>query len=93
MNSARKKRRRLVSSSGRRSERIGHAVTWGSVSTDQATASRLQTNYLVSTMVNNLKGITLRIVSPTRPHEAAIAADPSLEEAYLVAVGRQPARA
>ena len=61
-----------------------------SVSTDQATASHLQTNYQVSTMVNNLNGITLRIVSSTRPHEAAVAIDPSLEEAYLVAVGRQP---
>ena len=61
-----------------------------SVSTDQATALRLQTNYQVSTMVNNLNGITLRIVSSTRPHENAVATDPSLEEAYLIAVGRQP---
>jgi ABC-type multidrug transport system ATPase subunit len=61
-----------------------------SVSTDQATALRLQTNYQVSTMVNNLNGITLRIVSLTRPHENAVATDPSLEEAYLIAVGSQP---
>jgi ABC-type multidrug transport system ATPase subunit len=57
------------------------------VTADQATALHLQATYQVSSMVNQLSGITLRIVSPTRPHEAAIAADPSLEEAYLVAVG------
>ncbi len=59
------------------------------VTTDQAAALQLQASYQVSSMVNQLNGITLRIVSPTRPHEAAIAADPSLEEAYLVAVGSQ----
>jgi ABC-2 type transport system ATP-binding protein len=57
-----------------------------SVTTDQATALQLQANYQVSSMVNQLNGITLRIVSPTRPHDAAIAIDPSLEEAYLTAV-------
>jgi ABC-2 type transport system ATP-binding protein len=63
-----------------------------SVTTDQASALQLQTNYQVSTMVNQLNGITLRIVSPTRPHEAAIATDPSLEEAYLMAVSSQAVR-
>lgn len=57
-----------------------------SVTTDQATASRLQESNQVSSMVNQLNGISLRIVSPTRPHEAAVAVDPSLEEAYLLAV-------
>jgi len=60
-----------------------------SVTTDQATALQLQANYQVSTMVNQLNGVALRIVSATRPHEAAIAIDPSLEEAYLMAVGGQ----
>jgi ABC-2 type transport system ATP-binding protein len=59
------------------------------VTTDQATALRLQADYQVSTMVNQLNGITLRIVSPSRPHEAATAIDPTLEEAYLMAVGNQ----
>jgi ABC-2 type transport system ATP-binding protein len=63
-----------------------------SVTTDQATAVRLQTTYQVSTMVNQLNGITLRIVSATRPHETAVAIDPSLEEAYLLATGRQDVR-
>jgi ABC-2 type transport system ATP-binding protein len=58
-----------------------------SVTTDQPTAMQLQANYQVSTMVNQLNGVALRIVSASRPHEAAIAIDPSLEEAYLMAVG------
>ena len=64
-----------------------------SVTTDQATASRLQESNQVSSMVNQLNGISLRIVSPTRPHEAAVAVDPTLEEAYLLAVGGQVAYA
>jgi ABC-2 type transport system ATP-binding protein len=60
-----------------------------SVTTDQATALQLQASYQVSTMVNQMNGITLRIVSTTRPHEAAVVVDPSLEEAYLLATSRQ----
>jgi ABC-2 type transport system ATP-binding protein len=63
-----------------------------SVTVDQATAMQLQASSQVSTMVNQMHGVTLRIVSPTRPHEAAIVVDPSLEEAYLRAVGRQAVR-
>jgi ABC-type multidrug transport system ATPase subunit len=60
-----------------------------SVTTDQATALQLQASYQVSMMVNQMNGITLRIVSATRPHEAAVEVSPSLEEAYLLATGRQ----
>jgi ABC-type multidrug transport system ATPase subunit len=60
-----------------------------SVTTDQATALQLQATYQISTMVNQVRGITLRIVSATRPHEAAVAVDPSLEDAYLLAMGTQ----
>jgi ABC-type multidrug transport system ATPase subunit len=60
-----------------------------SVTTDQAAAMRLQDTYQVSTMVNQMTGITLRLISATRPHEAAVAVDPNLEEAYLLATGRQ----
>ena len=63
-----------------------------SVTTDQSTALRLQTMYPVSTMVNQMNGITLRLISPTRPHEAAVMVDPSLEEAYLLATGAQESR-
>jgi len=53
---------------------------------------QLQTTYQVSTMVNQMHGITLRIVSATRPHEAAVVIDPTLAEAYLLATGRQEVR-
>jgi ABC-type multidrug transport system ATPase subunit len=59
-----------------------------SVTTDQATAMRLQASYQVSTMVNQLGGVTLRMISATRPHEGAVAVDPTLEEAYLLVTGQ-----
>ena len=62
-----------------------------SVTTDQATAMELQANHQVSTMVTQLDGIALRIVSSTRPRAGAVTVDPSLEEAYLMATGRQAA--
>ncbi|HEX6777638.1 MAG TPA: ABC transporter ATP-binding protein [Ktedonobacterales bacterium] len=61
---------------------------WG-VTTDQATALHLQATYQVSTMVNQLNGVALRLISATRPHEDAVVIDPSLEDAYLLATGRQ----
>jgi len=63
-----------------------------SVTVDQATALQLQVSYQVSTMVNQMNGVMLRIVSSTRPHEAAVVVEPSLEEAYLLAVGRPAVR-
>lgn len=63
-----------------------------SVTTDQATALQLQARYQVSTMVNQMNGIMLRIVSATRPHAAAIVTDPSLEDAYLLVTGKQEVR-
>ncbi len=63
-----------------------------SVTTDRATALQLQARYQVSTMVNQMNGITLRLISATRPHEAAVVIDPSLEDAYLLATDRQDAR-
>jgi ABC-2 type transport system ATP-binding protein len=63
-----------------------------SVTTDQITAMQLQARSQVSTMVNQMHGITLRIVSPTCPHEAAVEVSPSLEEAYLLTTGWQAVR-
>jgi ABC-2 type transport system ATP-binding protein len=63
-----------------------------SVTVDQMTALQLQASYQVSTMVNQMGGVMLRIVSPTCPHEAAVSVDPSLEEAYLLATSRQSLR-
>src|SRR6266568_2084882 len=63
-----------------------------SVTVDQAAALQLQTTYQVSAMVNQMSGVALRIVSATRPHEAAVVIDPSLEDAYLLATNRQEVR-
>ena len=60
-----------------------------SVTVDQATAMQLQATAQVSTMVNQMHGVTLRLISATRPHEAAAVVDPSLEDAYLLATGQQ----
>jgi ABC-2 type transport system ATP-binding protein len=59
-----------------------------SVTTDQATAMQLQATCQVSTMVNQVDGVMLRLISATRPHEAAVVVDPSLEDAYLLATGQ-----
>jgi ABC-type multidrug transport system ATPase subunit len=59
-----------------------------SVTTDQATALRLQATYQVSTMVNQVGGVTLRMISAMRPHEGAVVVDPTLEEAYLLVTGQ-----
>ncbi|GHO47821.1 ABC transporter ATP-binding protein [Ktedonospora formicarum] len=69
---------------------LAHATgkVW-SVTTNQTTALQLQASYQASTMVNQMDGVTLRLISATRPHEAAIEVSPSLEEAYLLATGRQ----
>ncbi len=60
-----------------------------SVTTDQTTSLQLQATYPVSTMVNQLGDVTLRLISATRPHEAAVVIEPSLEDAYLLATGQQ----
>lgn len=60
-----------------------------SVTVDQATALQLQTSYQVSTMVSQMNGVMLQLVSPTRPHEDAVEVSPNLEEAYLLVTSRQ----
>lgn len=68
---------------------LASASTKGwSVTTDQATAQRLQAAYPVSTMVNQAGGVMLRLISVTRTLEAAVVVDPSLEDAYLLATGQ-----
>jgi ABC-2 type transport system ATP-binding protein len=57
--------------------------------TDPTTAFSLQTTYQVSALINQPDGIQLRLISPTRPHEAAELVAPSLEDAYLLATGQQ----
>ncbi len=60
------------------------------VTTDPPTALRLQGEHQVSALVQQPHGVTLRIVSPERPHETATLIEPTLEDAYLLAVGGQP---
>jgi ABC-2 type transport system ATP-binding protein len=60
-----------------------------SVTVDLVTAMQLQAAYQVSTMVNQAGGVTLRLISATRPLEAAMVIEPSLEDAYLLATGQQ----
>ncbi|MGI8915427.1 MAG: hypothetical protein ACR2JY_16860 [Chloroflexota bacterium] len=60
------------------------------MTTDPATALRLQASYPKSAMVTQPLGITVRLVSPTRPHDLAMPVDPALEDANRVAVGAPP---
>ena len=55
------------------------------VTVDLAAAQRLQAAYRVTTMISRPTGLYLRLISATRPHEAATPAEPTLEEAVLAA--------
>lgn len=55
------------------------------VTVDLITAQRLQAAHRVSTMISKPMGVYLRLISATRPHEAATLAEPNLEEAILAA--------
>jgi ABC-type multidrug transport system ATPase subunit len=69
-------------------ELLSNAVgkVW-SVTTDTAQALDLQARYQVSGMISQRAGINLRILSLTRPVENAEIIDPTLEDAYLIAIG------
>ena len=66
-----------------------HGKVWN-VICDQATARRLQTSYPVSAMVNQPHGVALRLISVTPPLDGALPAEPTLEDAYLLATQKQP---
>ncbi len=55
------------------------------VTVDQVTAQRLQAAHRVTTMISRPTGLYLRLISATRPHGAAMPAEPNLEEAVLIA--------
>lgn len=55
------------------------------VTVDLATAQRLQEANRVSTMISKPGGVYLRLISASRPHEAAQPAEANLEEALLAA--------
>jgi ABC-2 type transport system ATP-binding protein len=50
---------------------------------DLGTAQRLQGANCVSTRISKPNGVYLRLISASRPHEAAVSAEPNLEEALL----------
>jgi ABC-type multidrug transport system ATPase subunit len=54
-----------------------------SITTDPATAQALQASHQVSALLNAQHGITLRLISESRPHPDALPAEPTLEDAYL----------
>lgn len=56
------------------------------LTTEPATAQELQRQQTVSGLLTTPDGITVRIVSPARPHRDAQPIEPSLEDAYLLAV-------
>ena len=60
-----------------------------SLTVDAATALQLQQSVPVSAMVQQSSGVTLRLISPTAPHQNAVVVEPNLEDAYLVAIGKE----
>jgi ABC-2 type transport system ATP-binding protein len=54
------------------------------VTTDRATASRLQATMPVSGLISHGDGVTVRLVSRSRPMENAQPVEPNLEDAYLL---------
>jgi ABC-2 type transport system ATP-binding protein len=58
-----------------------------SLTTDSSTAMYLQNLYQVCAVVTHRNEITLRLLSSTRPHGDANIVEPTLEDAYLLAVG------
>jgi ABC-2 type transport system ATP-binding protein len=57
-----------------------------SILTDHDSALRLQAEYQVSALIAQRDGVQMHIISPVRPHPQAYQIEPSLEDAYLVAV-------
>jgi ABC-2 type transport system ATP-binding protein len=68
--------------------RLAAGQVW-SLTVDAATALQLQQSVPVSAMVQQSSGVTLRLISPTMPHQNAVVVEPNLEDAYLVAIGKE----
>ena len=58
------------------------------VVTSPAEALELQSRFPTSGLVARNDGTEVRLINPDRPHEHAVAAEPTLEDAYPVALGR-----
>lgn len=57
-----------------------------SVLTNHEGAVRLQAEYQVSALIAQREGVQLHLISPVQPHPDAYPVEPTLEDAYLVAV-------
>ncbi|HXC79712.1 MAG TPA: ABC transporter ATP-binding protein [Candidatus Acidoferrum sp.] len=57
------------------------------ITTDPATAGRLQAGWAVSGLVSLGNRVTIRIVSSSKPSESAQLVEPNLEDAYLLTIG------
>jgi ABC-2 type transport system ATP-binding protein len=55
---------------------------------DAPTAQRMQAQYQIGAILQRPDGIQMRVISPTRPSADARLVEPTLEEAYLLTVGR-----
>jgi hypothetical protein len=75
---------------GRLARAVGKVWT---VMVDSATAQRMQASERISAMVSRPNGVLLRVVGATRPHPDAVPAEPTLEDAYLLAAGIECAAA
>ncbi len=64
-----------------------------SITADAQTAARLQVTFPVSAMVGHATSMTIRVVSATSPFLGAVAVEPNLEDAYLLAVRTESATA
>jgi ABC-type multidrug transport system ATPase subunit len=57
------------------------------ITTDPATAGRLQAGWSVSGLVSLGNRVTIRVVSSSKPIESAQLVEPNLEDAYLLTIG------
>ena len=58
-----------------------------SVVSDAPEALDPQGRFQTSALITQPVGASVRILSDARPHEAAVAVEPTLEDAYLLALG------
>jgi ABC-2 type transport system ATP-binding protein len=80
----------LVDTSPERLVAAAAGRVW-SITTDAHTATRLQTGYPVSAMISHGALVTVRLVAASPPAAGAVAVEPNLEDAYLLAVQAQGA--
>jgi hypothetical protein len=56
------------------------------IRTDAATARRLQADHPISSLLTSSNGVLVRVLGETAPLAGASPSEPTLEDAYLVAI-------